>query len=133
MGQTDWCAWHHKYDAPDSWLARRLSFVQHRIREVLDADTGELKAVSICAGQGRDLIGALVDHPRRGDVTAQLVELDERNVEFANQAARSAGLDRVVTVVGDAGLADSYCGAAPAELILICGVFGHLSAADGAA
>jgi hypothetical protein len=32
--------------------------------------------ISLCAGQGRDLLGVLADHPRREDVRARLVELD---------------------------------------------------------
>jgi DNA replication and repair protein RecF len=40
----------------------------------------------------RDLIGVLASHPRRGDVRARLVEIDPRNVAFAEAGARQAGL-----------------------------------------
>jgi hypothetical protein len=36
---------------------------------------------------GRDVIGVLAGHPRRDDVRARLVELDERNVAVARQAS----------------------------------------------
>ena len=131
MTSRDWQAWHAPYDEPGSPLARRLAIVQRRIREALDASpAGPLRVVSMCAGQGRDLIGALRDHPRRGDVLARLVELDERNVETARAASREAGLSGVEVVAGDAGLSDAYAGAVPARLVLVCGVFGNVTDAD---
>jgi hypothetical protein len=84
----------------------------------------------VCAGQAHDLIGALTEHPRRADVTARLVELDEHNVRLARCAAHAAELDSVEVIAGDASITDSYAGAVPAELILFCGVFGNISTAD---
>src|SRR5208282_3061096 len=70
----DWYAWHHDYDDPDTALAQRLAAVQAQVRTALDAaPPGPLHAVSLCAGQGRDLIGVLADHSRRADVLARLV------------------------------------------------------------
>ena len=80
-----------------------------------------------CAGQGRDVIGALTGHPRRGDVRARLVELDERNVAFARQAAQAAGLHRVEVLQADAGVTDACAGAVPAQVVLACGIFGNIS------
>jgi hypothetical protein len=131
VGTQDWQAWHAPYDEPGSPLARRLAIVQRRIREAIDAaPAGPLRVVSMCAGQGRDLIGALRDHPRRGDLVARLVELDERNVQAARAASREAGLSGVEVVAGDAGISDAYAGAVPAHLVLVCGVFGNVSDAD---
>jgi hypothetical protein len=127
----DWQAWHAPYDDAGSPLARRLAIVQRRIREAVDAaPAGPLRAISICAGQGRDLIGALRDHPRRHDVDARLVELDDGNAETARAAAREAGLARVQVVAGDAGISDAWAGAVPAGLVLVCGVFGNVADAD---
>lgn len=127
----DWHAWHDDYDRPDSPLTRRLHTVQGLIRQALDAaPPGPLRAVSVCAGQGRDLIGALADHPRRADVTARLVELDPRNTARARQAAGAAGLGGVEVVTGDATATDAYAGLAPADLVLMVGVFGNLTDAD---
>jgi hypothetical protein len=126
--QRDWVAWHAAYDQPDSGLARRLAMVQERIRVALsEAPPGPLRAVSLCAGQGRDLIGALADHPRREDVTARLVELDEHNAAFARQSAASAGLDKVEVVTGDAALTSQYAELVPADLVLMCGLFGNIT------
>jgi len=133
----DWHAWHDDYDRPGSDLAQRLACVRERIRAALDAaPPGPLRAVSLCAGQGRDLIGALAGHPRRADVTARLVELDPRNTEVARRLAAEAGLSAeaglpgVQVVTGDAALASQYAGLVPADLVLACGLFGNLSNAD---
>lgn len=129
--QRDWVAWHADYDRPESSLARRLAAVQERIKVTLDeAPPGPLRAVSLCAGQGRDLIGALAGHPRRDDVTARLVEFDERNAAFARTSAAAAGLDKVEVVTGDAALASHYAGMTPADLVLMCGMFGNMTDAD---
>jgi hypothetical protein len=127
----DWRAWHDDYDKPGTRLARRLAAVQQRIRVALDAaPPGPLRAVSLCAGQGRDLIGALADHPRRADVMARLVELDEVNAESARRSAAAAGLSGVEVITGDAALTSQYAGMVPAYLVLVCGVFGNMSDAD---
>jgi hypothetical protein len=131
MMRRDWVEWHAAYDDPESRLSRRLAVVRARIVEALDAaPPGPLRAVSICAGQGRDLIGALAGHPRAGDVKARLVELDPRNVAGARAAAASVGLTGVEVVEGDAGVTDAYAAAVPADLVLACGVFGNVSDED---
>ncbi|MCI4064763.1 class I SAM-dependent methyltransferase family protein [Micromonospora sp. R77] len=127
----DWYAWHDDYDRPDSPLSRRLTELRQRIAEALDqAPPGPLRAISLCAGQGRDLIPVLADHPRRDDVTARLVELDPRNVEVARAAAARAGLTAVEVVAGDAAQTDRYADLTPADLVLVCGVFGNIPDAD---
>lgn len=131
MAKPDWAAWHAVYDDQDSGLARRLAFVQRRIRQTLDGlPAGPVRALSMCAGQGRDLLGVLADHPRRADVTACLVELDERNTAAARRVADAAGLTGIDVVTGDAGDCAAYAGAVPADLVLVCGVFGNISDAD---
>jgi hypothetical protein len=118
------------YVDPDSVLGRRLVLVQAQVHAALDrAPPGPVRAISICAGQGHDLIGVLAEHPRRADVTARLVELDEHNV-LARRAAHAAGLDAVEVIAADASITDVYAGAVPADLILLCGVFGNISEAD---
>jgi Putative methyltransferase len=129
MSSRDWFAWHQKYETANSWHSARLLVVQQRIRSVLD-ERGPLRTLSICAGQGRDVLGALRDHSLGAHVPARLLELDARNVELANRAARDAGLPNVSAVVADAGRTDSYLGSVPADLVILCGVFGNLSAAD---
>jgi hypothetical protein len=128
MTQRDWYAWHADYDIQNSGMSMRLSWVQDQIRAALDrAPEGPLCAISLCAGQGRDLIGALARHPRAADVTARLVELDPRNTEVAARLAAEAGLGNVEIVTGDASLTSQYAGIAPADIVLACGLFGNLT------
>ncbi len=128
---VDWQAWHEEYDEPGSALARRLAVVQAQIRAALDrAAPGPIRVISVCAGQGHDLIGVLAEHPRRTDVNARLVELDEENVRSACHAVAAAGLDGVEVIAADASLVDAYEGAVSADLVLLCGVFGNISRAD---
>lgn len=129
--EQDWLAWHERYEDPDSWLAQRLVVVQDRITRALDAAApGPIRALSMCAGQGRDLLGVLENHPRREDVTAVLVELDPRNADAARQRVRDLGLSGIEVVTGDAALTDNYLAYAPAELVLACGVFGNITKDD---
>jgi hypothetical protein len=127
----DWHAWHQAYERPDSALTRRLRAVVAQVRAALDAaPPGPVRAVSVCAGQGLDLLGALDGHPRADDVRARLVELDPRNADAARAAAAALGLAGVDVVTGDASLTDAYAGAVPADLVLVVGVFGNLADAD---
>jgi hypothetical protein len=126
-----WRSWHQAYDDPDSGLSHRLAAVQQQIRAALDtAPPGPLRAISMCAGQGRDLIAVLATHPRRGDVTARLVEIDPRLAESARAAARAAGLPGVEVLTADAALTGNYAGLAPADLVLACGIFGNITDED---
>jgi hypothetical protein len=128
---VDWRSWHDEYDQPGSWMARRLLVVRQQIRAVLDrSPAGPLRVVSLCAGQGRDLLGALAEHPRRDDVRARLVELDARNTAVAENTARAAGLTGVEVVTADASRTDHYLDMAPADLVLVCGLFGNITDDD---
>ncbi|NJP44685.1 class I SAM-dependent methyltransferase [Actinacidiphila epipremni] len=123
----DWHQWHDAYDVENSSLQRRLRAVRERVAEELDAcPPGPVRVLSVCGGQGRDLIGALTGHPRAADTRVRLVELDERNAEDARRGAREAGLDGFEVVVGDAALTRHYADLAPADLVLMCGVFGNI-------
>ena len=127
----DWYAWHQGYEDPDSGLGQRMALVQGQVRAALDLlPPGPIKVISICAGQGHDLIGVLAGHKRSGDVQARLVERDPRNVVVAQGAARAAGLGTVDVVAGDASLSCAYVGAVPANIVLVCGVFGNISRRD---
>jgi len=55
---------------------------------------------------------------------------DPGNTALAQQAVRAAGLDQVEVVTGDAALTDQYRGVAPADLVLVCGVFGNVTDED---
>ncbi|BCB80400.1 hypothetical protein GCM10022251_04420 [Phytohabitans flavus] len=131
MTKKDWVQWHEAYEDTSSSLSRRLAMVQHQIRIVLDRrPPGPIRVVSLCAGQGRDILGVLADHPRRHDVTGRLVELDPDNARAALASARESGLGGIEVVTGDAADTTNYAGAVPADLVLACGIFGNISDDD---
>ena len=131
MARRDWAEWHRGYDDPASLLSRRGERVQGHLRAELErAPAGDVRLISLCAGQGRDVIGVLTGHPRRDDVRARLVELDARNVAVARQAAQAAGLDGVEVLQADAGITDACAGAVPAQIVVACGIFGNITDSD---
>jgi hypothetical protein len=126
MSQNDWFSWHSPYDDPGSALSRRLAMVQARLAEALDrCRPGRVQVISMCAGQGHDILGVLARHPRADDIAARLVESDPRNTAVTRQgAAPFAGVE---VAEADAGCTDAYAGAVPADIVLACGVFGNIS------
>jgi hypothetical protein len=126
----EWLDWHRTYDEDPS-MAQRLRVVQDRIVEALDRrPPGSIRVISACAGDGRDLLGVLSDHPRARDVSARLVELTPELVEAGRERASRAGLLGVEFVQGDASTSSAYTGAVPADLVLFCGIFGNVSNRD---
>ena len=85
---------------------------------------------SVCAGDGRDLLGVLTGRPDAARVTATLVELDADLAATAASAA--ADLPGVSVRCTDAGGIEAYAGCAPADLLLLCGVLGNVSDEDAA-
>jgi hypothetical protein len=127
----DWARWHEAYEDPASGLSTRLALVRAHLSIALaTAPPGPIRVVSLCAGQGHDVIGVLPGHPRRDDVTAVLVELDPGNAGLARDRAAAAGLTGVTVRVADAGAVDAYADALPADVLLLCGIFGNVSDDD---
>jgi predicted RNA methylase len=140
---SHWVQWHATYEDPSSNLSLRLRAVQSMLRAALE-ETGptgpaagldthpeRIRIVSLCAGQGRDVIDVVATHPRGREVSALLVELDPALVAFARERAAAAGVaDRVRVVEGDASQCRLYADAVPADIVLVCGVFGNISGAD---
>ena len=127
----DWLDWHADYQDVASPLARRLRVVQQCLGDVLHQQPpGPVTLVSICAGQGLDVVGALADHARRADVHGRLVELDERLVAESRASIEAARLQGLEVLQADASLTDSYVDAVPANIVLACGLFGNISQED---
>ena len=87
----------------------------------------------MCAGQGRDVIDVVATHPRGPEVSALLVELDPALVAFARARAAAAGAgvaERIRVVEGDASQCRWYADDVPADIVLVCGVFGNISGTD---
>jgi hypothetical protein len=126
----DWVEWHQAYEDPASGLSARLRSVQQHLTWAIDQAAGPVRLVSLCAGQGHDVLGVLENHPRRGEVAAVLVEADPRNAELAGRRAAAAGLDQVQVRQADASRPECFADALPADVLLLCGIFGNVSEAD---
>lgn len=130
-GTSHWWRWHDDYADPDSALSRRLATVVERTKEAVDAcRPGPITLISACAGQGRDVIAALAGHERREDVRGLLVELDSANAAASATGVQAAGLPGVAVLEADAGRTDCYLGYVPADVVLLCGIFGNIPDTD---
>ncbi|MBD2598038.1 class I SAM-dependent methyltransferase family protein [Nostoc spongiaeforme FACHB-130] len=127
----DWYEWHDLYKT-EPRLQQRLEIVREFIGYSLNASPdGAIRIVSVCAGDGRDLLGTLENHPRRNDVHARLVELNPQLVERGRATIESLGLTKQIEFInGDAAIASNYVGAVPADIVIACGVFGNLTEAE---
>ncbi|MFG1994999.1 class I SAM-dependent methyltransferase [Actinoplanes sp. NPDC048988] len=131
---TDWLAWHDEYDDPDSSLSRRLTVVRDYLTRALseapaEAD-GRRRLISLCAGDGRDVLPILARHDRGRAVHAVLTELDPELAARARATATRLGLPGVDVRTGDSGSAGTFLDAAPAHIVMACGVFGNISDGD---
>lgn len=125
----DWSAWHERYDR-EGPMRQRLEMVRnHIVAALAQTERSPVRIISMCAGQARDLRGALADLERR-DLIGRLVELDPGLAADARRGLAELGAEGIEVVVGDAGELAAYRGAAPADLVLECGVFGNISDAD---
>jgi hypothetical protein len=128
---SHWTRWHEAYEDPASSLSQRLVLVQRRVLAAIDeVRDGPVRLISMCAGRGRDVIGVLEKHPRANDVSARLVELDPRLAADARRSAIHAELSGLQVIQGDASTTSAYEGAVPADVVLVCGVFGNISESD---
>ena len=129
---SDWAAWHDAYADPQSQLSARLRIVQAQVRAALPPRlSASFKIVSICAGRGHDLIGALRGYESADQVRARMVELDPRNVAVMRRNAQKVGATLEI-LRGDAAETAMYEGIVPADLVLLCGVLGNISDEDAA-
>lgn len=126
----DYVAWHDAYGDPSSSLSARLRQVQHQIAAWLDRTPGAVRVLSSCAGQGHDILGVLEQRPDdRARVTGALLEIDPTNVVAARDWIARLGV-AVDVVEADAGTTSAYAGLVPADLVLLSGIMGNISAAD---
>jgi hypothetical protein len=128
---TDWDSWHADYGDPSSLLSERLRLVQRHIADWLDVTApAPVTVVSSCAGDGRDLLEVLERRDDASRVTATLIEADTRNAARATDHVNRLGLSNIAVRTADAGAGDAYLGAVPADLVLLCGIFGNIADDD---
>lgn len=91
---------------------------------------GAVRVLSVCAGDGRDVLGVLAERDDAARMRTTLLELHPGIAQQAAEAARATGLDRVEVRVADAGDSDTYVGLVPADVVIMVGVFGNIADAD---
>jgi precorrin-6B methylase 2 len=124
----DWQAWHRDYDDPDSPVSRRLVEVRARLVAALDARPGPVRLLNLCAGDARDTVPVLAATDR--EVEACAVELDPGLAELARRTASEAGVALEVRT-GDAADPATYADRLPVGVLMLIGVLGNISDADG--
>ena len=127
----DWNLWHKHYDKTNSDLALRLRVVQEQINEILPEKLeNNYQIIDICAGDGRDLIPVLAKYPNSRLVNSFLVEIDKELSDKSKDLATHENVTNISFVASDASLSAVYIDDIPADLILLCGVFGNISDTD---
>jgi hypothetical protein len=126
---NSWTGWPAEAYAQRRYQQRLQAVQEHLRSNLIEAPAGPLRLISLCAGDGRDVIGEVRTHERRNDVSAWLVELDGQSVAAGVREASIASLqDRVRFINADATDFATYQGMAPADIVLACGVWGHVPA-----
>lgn len=127
LSSRAWKGWPDEAYQQDSYQLRLAAVQEHVAQSIELAPHGPVRVISVCAGDGRDIIGSLESHRRRRDVVAWLVELDSQSVAAGIRNARSAGLANAVNFInGDATLYLTYKDIAPSDVVIVCGVWGHV-------
>lgn len=90
-----------------------------------------VQVISVCAGEGRDILGVLAQRDDRERVTGALVEIDEAICAVADAEIVALGCaGRIIVRRADAGLLSAYEGLRPADLLLLSGIMGNITADD---
>ena len=126
----DYLKWHDAYDDPNSDLSWRLSQARSYIRQALDHLTGPVTVLSLCAGDGRDVLQVLADRDDSSRVHTTLIELHPVLAQRAREFAAEARLTGVTVRSQDAGNTAAYAGSVPADLVIMMGIFGNISDDD---
>jgi hypothetical protein len=126
---TDWHAWHRDYKDSNSSLSRRLAVVQDRLSDLLSGRAPVAKVLSLCAGDGRDILPVVARLPSDQRPEVLLVELDSELASAAEERAARLGVAATV-VRGDAGSAAIWQDFLPVDVLLLCGILGNISQED---
>ncbi|MGH3936602.1 MAG: hypothetical protein ACRDS1_16750 [Pseudonocardiaceae bacterium] len=128
-GLRDYEQWHRRYDDPTSDLSWRLRAVQGYLRQALDRYPGQIRILSCCSGDGRDVLEVLDQRSDAERVRAVFVEAHPVIAERARRSAAAVAA-HVEVRTADAGVTDTYLGAVPAEVVLLVGILGNISDTD---
>lgn len=84
------------------------------------------RLLSLCAGDGRDVIRVLAGRVSSPSVAAVLIDSDPTLAARATAAARDAGLGSVQVRCADAGDVGSFADVVPVDVLMVCGIFGNI-------
>lgn len=122
-----WARWPGEAYSEARYQHRLAAVSQHLSTALADCPARSIHVTSLCAGDGRDVIGTLATHPRCGDVRATLVELNSTSVANGRAHAEATGLMQVVSFLeGDGTKYETYRKVPRAEIVLVCGTWGHV-------
>ena len=130
----DWRDWHQHYDNPNSSISLRLELVQRDLRRALSEapndENGVVNLITMCAGEGRDVLPVLAEENSGRPVKATLVEYDQTLAQHARTAVEDLQLSAVEVRTADAGTTDTYRDLPPAQVMTVCSVFGNIPFED---
>jgi hypothetical protein len=126
----DYQEWLHHYDDPGSSLSWRLRTVQAWLSADLDTRPGPVKVLSVCAGDGRDIIDVLGARADAARVRVVLLEAHPEIATLARARAAAAQVGDLTVHTCDAADTANYGDAVPADVVLLVGIFGNISPAD---
>jgi hypothetical protein len=127
----NWKEWHSQYDRCEV-MQSRLATVRQTIEQCLRLlPPGRQRILSVCAGDGRDIIPLIAQSPRRSDFRGVLVEQDAALVKAGQELIDAHELGRYLTFLqADATAPAIYAERIPCDLVLAAGVFGNLLPRD---
>jgi hypothetical protein len=91
---------------------------------------GQGTVLSLCAGDGRDVLQVLAARDDSSRIQTTLLELHPVLAQRARDVAAASGLANVTVRAVDAGNSTAYAGAVPADLVIMIGIFGNISDDD---
>ena len=86
--------------------------------------------LSVCAGDGRDIIDVLAGRDDTSRVHTVLLEAHPRIADRARARARAAGISGLTVRTCDAADTANFADIVPADVVLLVGIFGNISPAD---
>lgn len=129
----DWNQWLDRYETNQP-LRERLTFVvSHIAKAILDCHEDPVPVLSVCAGDGRDLVVALSSMESKRMVRADLIESNPDVVSKGRNLVAEHGLSQSVKFrCADATKRRTYQYLTPAKVVIVSGVFGNLRDIDAA-
>lgn len=131
VAAEDWEQWHSLYDESPALQERLILVREHICGALLRQSAEPVHIISICAGDGRDVTGALAASDRRKKVQADLFESNAQLVAHGQAAVNHVHLNAEVTFhCADATQSSTYRDLSRAHVVVLAGVFGNLKDED---